>query len=181
MLQLRQLINSVVQRLAGNASSSDQEAKSFKKPILAIGVGPRWIRLSSLLTINTPLQQRLCDYAVWAAGRRPRRLSIYLTELTVHGGSELTGGRLTAMWSAVLVGGGRAAGQMPKLVLGRDGHGVLDDGLHSEGRDGWVLERGAQGPWREFCITSSNLTSTQTIYLSRAAVPQPSTETIYLC
>ena len=52
MLQLRQLINSVVQRLAGNASSSDQEAKSFKKPILAIGVGPRWIRLSSLLTIN---------------------------------------------------------------------------------------------------------------------------------
>ena len=97
-------------------------------------------------------QQRLCDYAVLAAGRRPRRLSIYLTELTVHGGSELTGGRLTAMWSAVLVGGGRAAGQMPKLVLGRDGHGVLDDGLHSEGRDGWVLERGAQGPWREFCI-----------------------------
>ena len=59
------------------------------------------------------------DYAVWAAGRRPRRLSIYLTELTVHGGSsELTGGRLTAMWSAVLVGGGRAAGQMPKLVVG---------------------------------------------------------------
>ena len=56
------------------------------------------------------------------------------------------------MWSAVLVGGGRAAGQMPKLVLGRDGHGVLDDGLHSEGeRDGWLL-RGAQGPWREFCI-----------------------------
>ena len=54
------------------------------------------------------------DYAVWAAGRRPRRLSIYLTELTVHGGSELTGGRLTAMWSAVLVGGGRAASQMPK-------------------------------------------------------------------
>ena len=70
----------------------------------------------------------------------------------MHGGSELTGGRLTAMWSAVLVGGGRAAGQMPKLVLGRDGHGVLDDGLHSEGRDGWVLETGAQGPWREFCI-----------------------------
>ena len=70
----------------------------------------------------------------------------------MHGGSELNGGRLTAMWSAVLVGGGRAAGQMPKLVLGRDGHGVLDDGLHSEGRDGWVRERGAQGPWREFCI-----------------------------
>ena len=99
-----------------------------------------------------------------AAGRRPRRLSIYLTELTVHGGSELTGGRLTAMWSAVLVGGGRAAGQMPKLVLGRDGHGVLDDGLHSEGRDGWVLERGAQGPWREFCILLESYLNTD--YLS---------------
>ena len=37
-------------------------------------------------------QQRLCDYAVLAAGRRPRRLSIYLTELTVHGGSELITG-----------------------------------------------------------------------------------------
>ena len=46
---------------------------------------------------------------------------------------------------------------MPKLVLGRDGHGVLDDGLHSEGRDGWVLERGAQGPWREFCINTDYL------------------------
>ena len=39
-----------------------------------------------------------------------------------------------------------------RRLLGRDGHGVLDDGLHSEGeRDGWLL-RGAQGPWREFCI-----------------------------
>ena len=37
-------------------------------------------------------QQRLCDYAVLAAGRRPRRLSIYLTKLTVHGGSELITG-----------------------------------------------------------------------------------------
>ena len=82
----------------------------------------------------------------------------------MHGGSELTGGRLTAMWSAVLVGGGRAAGQMPKLVLGRDGHGVLDDGLHSEGRDGWVLERGAQGPWREFCILLESYLNTD--YLS---------------
>ena len=64
----------------------------------------------------------------------------------MHGGSELTGGRLTAMWSAVLVGGGRAAGQMPKLVLGRDGHGVLDDGLHSEGEhDGWLPPQARKG------------------------------------
>ena len=112
----------------------------------------------------------------------------------MHGGSELTGGRLTAMWSAVLVGGGRAAGQMPKLVVGalvdqgRLARITLPDGaevLRSTAA-GSLERRVGAGERRARALarvlhTSSNLTSTQTIYLSRAAVPQPSTETIYLC
>ena len=53
--------------------------------------------------------------------------------------------------------------------------------LNSSVRDSGALDEVWLGASSAYFCTCSNLTSTQTIYLSRAAVPQPSTETIYLC
>ena len=130
------------------------------------------------------------DYVSMQVGPRPGIHAHYLSIF-----SEKTLGTYVCMYGDGLLvsrlgrlrSGVRDRGRLlvsVRRLLGRDGHGFLDDGLHSEGeRDGWLLpeaRKGLRTTSAYFC-TCSNLTSTQTIYLSRAAVPLPSTETIYLC